>query len=130
MSCSYEIFPKIFKLLQDKKVIAGQCTVMWSGGSKFQVDGGKRDQYVVDLDRHTCSCREWDLSGLSCPHGIVVVQYKGVNQLRSMSIHVIAQQPTLEPMITLYNQSMVQIYGAGLSMKLLSHLYIVDNQED
>lgn len=77
MSWPYELCPNIVNRLQAKKVLFGQYTIIWSRGCKYQVDGGKWDQYIVDLDKHTCSCKELDLSGIPCAHGIAVEHYKG-----------------------------------------------------
>ena len=41
---------------------------------KFKVD----DKWIprtVDLDEHSCSCRQWDLDELSCSHAMAVARY-------------------------------------------------------
>lgn len=35
----------------------------------FEVEYGDT-QFVVDLDKRTCSGRKWDFSGVPCPHSI------------------------------------------------------------
>ncbi|BBG99436.1 hypothetical protein Prudu_009129 [Prunus dulcis] len=72
----HQICKNIFDHVQQKKLEACNCTVQWSGGPKYQVDAGRGDQYVVDLDNHTCSCRKWDLLGIPCAHGIAAIHYK------------------------------------------------------
>ena len=76
-SWPHQICKNIFDHVQQKKLEACNCTVQWSGGPKYQVDAGRGDQYVVDLDNHTCSCRKWDLSGIPSAHGIAAIHYKG-----------------------------------------------------
>ncbi|CAN6715927.1 unnamed protein product [Malus baccata var. baccata] len=39
-------------------------------GTKFQVDAGGGEQYVVDLVEKTCSCRKYGLTGILCNHAI------------------------------------------------------------
>ncbi|XP_020424537.1 uncharacterized protein LOC109950377 [Prunus persica] len=75
-SWPHQICKNIFDHVQQKKLEACNCTVQRSGGPKYQVDAGRGDQYVVDLDNHTCSCRKWDLSGILWVHGIVAIHYK------------------------------------------------------
>lgn len=57
----HEICPIIFEKLQDLK--------------------GKGEQYIVDLDFHTYTCRGWDLKGFPCVHGIVAMHYLGKKQV-------------------------------------------------
>ncbi|XP_070667339.1 uncharacterized protein [Malus domestica] len=47
-----------------------------SGGTKFQVDAGGGDQFVVDLTERTCSCRGFNLTSLPCSHAIAAINYK------------------------------------------------------
>ncbi|KAL7257647.1 hypothetical protein ACSBR1_003874 [Camellia fascicularis] len=39
----------------------------------FEVGGIFGDQYVVDLDAKTCSCRRWDLTRIPCAHAVAVI---------------------------------------------------------
>ncbi|KAB2600177.1 hypothetical protein D8674_010448 [Pyrus ussuriensis x Pyrus communis] len=53
-----DLCPKIKKKLEEAKIESGKCIAQWSGGSKFQVDAGGGEQYVVDLVKKTCFCRK------------------------------------------------------------------------
>ncbi|KAI5349707.1 PREDICTED: Transposase MuDR plant [Prunus dulcis] len=62
------------------------------------------DQYVVDLDKNTCSCREWDLNGVPCAHGIATTHYKGgkpveeyVNSCYSRTAYLRAYDNLIQP---------------------------------
>ncbi|GJQ96160.1 pentatricopeptide repeat-containing protein [Tanacetum coccineum] len=46
--------------------------VIPTGGQLFDVRNGSK-AFGVDEQRRTCTCRLWQLSGLPCPHAIVVI---------------------------------------------------------
>ncbi|XP_034215521.1 uncharacterized protein LOC117627509 [Prunus dulcis] len=75
-SWPHQLCKNIFYHVQHKKLKACNYTVQCSGGPKYQVDVGRGDQYMVDLDNHTCSCRKWDLSDIPYAHGIAAIHYK------------------------------------------------------
>ncbi|XP_070663243.1 uncharacterized protein [Malus domestica] len=71
-----DLCPKLQKKLEVAKIESGRCIAQWSSGTKFQMDARGGDQFVVDLTERTCSCREFDLTGLPCSHAIVAINYK------------------------------------------------------
>ncbi|KAK8628769.1 hypothetical protein V6N13_009352 [Hibiscus sabdariffa] len=50
-----------------------RCWPTHAGGNIYQVACGAHNQYGVNLEAHTCSCRKWDLTGIQCPHAILVI---------------------------------------------------------
>ena len=72
-------FGPICLRIQDKlevnKEATRDCTSTWFGGSKFEVHY-KGKQFVVDLDKHTCACYIWDLTGIPCKHAVSAIAYK------------------------------------------------------
>ncbi|KAK8672269.1 hypothetical protein V6N13_110642 [Hibiscus sabdariffa] len=38
--------------------------------ARYEVAFGPSDQHVVDLEARVCSCRKWDLTGITCAHAI------------------------------------------------------------
>ncbi|GJS41416.1 pentatricopeptide repeat-containing protein [Tanacetum coccineum] len=46
--------------------------VIPAGGNLFEVRNGS-ETFKVDEHNRTCTCRMWQLSGLPCPHSIVVI---------------------------------------------------------
>ncbi|XP_052190007.1 uncharacterized protein LOC127799830 [Diospyros lotus] len=64
--------PKIMKRLDKNMATAILCEGEWSGGSQYVVSC-RSDEYVVDLEKHTCACRKWDLTGIPCEHGIFAI---------------------------------------------------------
>ena len=66
------ICPNIQKKLEEAKVAARHCEVTWAGGQIFEVSCMSKT-YIVDLDRLTCLCRKWDLSGIPCSHVVSLI---------------------------------------------------------
>lgn len=44
--------------------------MLWNGKDGFEVQEGEYRRFTVDLEKWTCSCRYWELSGLPCAHAI------------------------------------------------------------
>lgn len=64
--------PKILNTLEKNKQQAWLYHAIFSGGPRAQVCGGG-EQYVVDLESRTCSCRRWQLTGIPCAHAIQAI---------------------------------------------------------
>ncbi|XP_060202807.1 uncharacterized protein LOC132631225 [Lycium barbarum] len=62
--------PRIQKLVEEKKKAASASIPTWAGQFLFQVKTMYGEQFSVDLNGRTCSCREWDLIGIPCAHAI------------------------------------------------------------
>ena len=71
-----DLCPKIKKKLEEAKLLSGRCIAQWSGETKFQVDAGGGEQYMVDLFDKTCSCRKYDLTRITCNHAISAIHFK------------------------------------------------------
>ncbi|CAH9133824.1 unnamed protein product, partial [Cuscuta epithymum] len=68
--------PIIMKKL-NKNVLASQAWhVDFNGDDGYEIKKG-RHQFKVSLNRRTCSCRKWDLSGIPCAHSICAILDKG-----------------------------------------------------
>ncbi|XP_071687672.1 uncharacterized protein [Rutidosis leptorrhynchoides] len=50
---------KLFDLIMKE---AHKCTVLWSSGNKYQVNGPHNNQVVVDLEERSCGCRKWEIT--------------------------------------------------------------------
>ena len=44
----------------------------FSGGPRVSVEG-PGGPYIVDMQKKSCTCRRWDLTGLPCPHALVSI---------------------------------------------------------
>jgi hypothetical protein len=74
---SGNMLPAIIRQLNDKMSRLGNLKV-WKGGYQSgEVFGNFQDmtqwRHVVDLNTHTCSCGEWQLTGLPCLHALALI---------------------------------------------------------
>ncbi|GMY23782.1 hypothetical protein FCV25MIE_19023 [Fagus crenata] len=69
------ICPRAQDKLQLNKVEGRDSRTTICGGNKFEINlHGK--QYKVDLERQTCSCFKWELTGIPCCHGVAAILHK------------------------------------------------------
>ncbi|CAK8538622.1 unnamed protein product [Lathyrus sativus] len=69
--------PNIQKVLEKTKRAAEGWIATWHADDDFAIFGVSNgvEIYVVNLLRHKCGCRKWDLSGIPCCHAIVCIWY-------------------------------------------------------
>ncbi|KAL0332737.1 UNVERIFIED_CONTAM: hypothetical protein Scaly_2175200 [Sesamum calycinum] len=60
--------PKIKKLLQKNVDKIGDCIPIKANDRHYQISCYDGNQYSVDLEMRTCTCRIWQLSGIPCKH--------------------------------------------------------------
>ncbi|XP_039132300.1 uncharacterized protein LOC120269075 [Dioscorea cayenensis subsp. rotundata] len=77
--------PKIQNKLDQMKEEAQCYTLDFSGGPKVQIIG-IGGSFVVDMIEHTCTCRRWELTCMSCSHTIRAIH--GNNQQPEEFVHV------------------------------------------
>ncbi|KAL2925959.1 Plastocyanin [Bienertia sinuspersici] len=68
------ICPRIQAKLDKSKNMARHCFVMPSSATLFQVSHNM-ENYRVDLNERTCTCRVWDLTGIPCCHCVAAVYF-------------------------------------------------------
>ncbi|KHG09404.1 far1-related sequence 1 -like protein [Gossypium arboreum] len=68
--------PKIKKKLDVNIKDSLRCVPLHAGGDKYQVECGLGSQHVVDLVQNSCSCRNWDLTGILCIYALAVIHVK------------------------------------------------------
>jgi hypothetical protein len=61
--------PKILKKLNKNVDYAATCYAEQCGQGIFDVND-RGVQYKVDINKWTCACRRWDLTGIACSHSI------------------------------------------------------------
>lgn len=67
-----QICPKIKKILYERIEHSRKWRASWDGESKYQVKFNTRF-VTVDLDRSSCDCRVFDLTGIPCPHALAAI---------------------------------------------------------
>ncbi|XP_020421399.1 uncharacterized protein LOC18772410 [Prunus persica] len=70
---AHDVGPRIFGIVEKLTTKSTQCIASYAGGGKYQVNNINDRMYVVDLERHTCTCRKWDLCRIPCLHSMVVI---------------------------------------------------------
>ena len=74
-----KICPSIFNKLKSSIARTQFMEVLWNGKDGFEVQEGEYRRFTVDLEKWTCSCRYWELSGLPCCHAISAVYTCGLS---------------------------------------------------
>ncbi|KAK2356811.1 hypothetical protein QL285_094135 [Trifolium repens] len=60
--------------LKKLKIKSNLWTPLWSGDGRFQVSNNNWITHVdVDIYAQTCTCRNWQLTGIPCEHGIATL---------------------------------------------------------
>ncbi|XP_022024998.1 uncharacterized protein LOC110925352 [Helianthus annuus] len=67
--------PYATELFEEIKKEATRYTIIWNGEGHYQVTGGV-NQYVVNVEQRTCSCRRWELNGIPCRHAVTAIWNK------------------------------------------------------
>ncbi|KAK8644530.1 hypothetical protein V6N13_123835 [Hibiscus sabdariffa] len=69
-----EISPVAKQKLEKNIDYSSQCRLVWNGHGGFEVTQGE-DPHTVDLERLTCTCKEWEINGIPCCHSICAMFY-------------------------------------------------------
>ncbi|KAL6275365.1 hypothetical protein ACE6H2_018966 [Prunus campanulata] len=67
---THDVGPRIFGIVEKLTIESAQCIASYDGGGKYQVNNIHGGMYVVDLERHMCTCRKWDLCRIPCSHSM------------------------------------------------------------
>ena len=72
MDNNSQICPKIKKILDERINQSRKWRAAWDGESRYQVKYNTRF-VTVDLDRRSCDCRVFDLTGIPCSHALAAI---------------------------------------------------------
>ncbi|XP_028086309.1 uncharacterized protein LOC114287232 [Camellia sinensis] len=72
------VTPNIKKKLEDVVLQSRLCKVTFVGQEEYQVAEGVVS-YIVNLQRRSCCCRIWDISGVPCKHATACITHKRIN---------------------------------------------------
>lgn len=76
-SFAHEICPNIQKLLEKVKEKSNEgYEVLWDGRDTWEVEHYTTRRYIVKLNERSCSCQNWDLTGIPCVHAIAAIYYQ------------------------------------------------------
>jgi hypothetical protein len=70
--------PKIVGRLDEIGKDASNCYSTYAGDGLYEVTH-KHKQFVVNLVKRTCGCRQWDLTGIPCAHAMSATWSDNVN---------------------------------------------------
>lgn len=97
------ICPKIQIKLEKAKAEYAANIARQSDDKRFEVTHIYGETYVVDLDRCSCTCRRWQLTGLPCCHAIACISFteatpeQYVHKCYSRDAYLAAYEPAIAP---------------------------------
>ena len=68
------LFPIIVAKLDEIGVVARHCYNTYAGKNLYEVTHNNK-QYVVNLLRRTCGCRQWGMTEIPCVHAVSIIWY-------------------------------------------------------
>ncbi|XP_015583704.1 uncharacterized protein LOC107262429 [Ricinus communis] len=97
------ITPRIRTKLEEIKYNSRLCTCKPAVGGKFQVNIGE-DQFVVDINMHTCTCRASQITSIPCIHACSSIHWMNqdsatfVDKYFSVETYIETYKNALEPL--------------------------------
>lgn len=79
-----EFSPNSMQLFNKYMKIAQKCKVNFNGDYGYEITEGC-DRHTVNMILKRCTCRQWDLNGIPCPHAISAMLYNKLDPLSEMS---------------------------------------------
>ncbi|WOL07031.1 hypothetical protein Cni_G15766 [Canna indica] len=76
--------PTVLKAYKENRDIAHRCRVEFNDSNGYEVSEGV-DKHIVKLDLHSCTCREWDLTGIPCPHALSAMNNSKLDPMKYIS---------------------------------------------
>ncbi|CAI9301559.1 unnamed protein product [Lactuca saligna] len=71
--------PTATTILDKIKSKAEQYVATFCGAGKYQVAGPWQDQCIVDVGQQSCTCKRWELTGITRKHGVAAIWDMGRN---------------------------------------------------
>ncbi|WVZ25187.1 hypothetical protein V8G54_003731 [Vigna mungo] len=75
------ICPKIQSRLNKEAQQTKYWIPSWSAHKIFEIRHVSQsgDNFVVDIDKYTCSCRKWSINGIPCVHALTAMRFLNLN---------------------------------------------------
>lgn len=99
------IVPKIKNILDLAIKESVGYTVLWDGRDNYNVKG-RGSSVCVNLEKKSCSCRIWDLTGVPCCHAVTAIQSS-----RQNPVDFVAKWYTKETYMRTYSYNLEVIKG-------------------
>ncbi|XP_010536255.1 PREDICTED: uncharacterized protein LOC104811292 [Tarenaya hassleriana] len=103
--CVTEFSPHAMEELEKARKNGGYCMVIPSGHGKYEVMN-LGISYSVDLVGKTCACRQWDVTGIPCTHGLAVI-----NQRRDNLSLYVSHYFSKEKWVATYENNILPLNG-------------------
>ncbi|XP_026410549.1 uncharacterized protein LOC113305760 [Papaver somniferum] len=104
---SGDLVPTAKKLLKKMFKKTGEYKVEGAlAGKIYEVTSIHNTVFTVDLEKHTCSCMQWQLRGFPCQHAICALQ-----QIRPSWVEYCARYYSVDNYRTTYAPDMVPLEG-------------------
>nr|KAJ0212467.1 hypothetical protein LSAT_V11C400187490 [Lactuca sativa] len=71
--CEGLLTPTTTTLFEKINTDATKYVAKYNGAGKYQVASTWQDQYVVNLNDQSCSCRFWEITGFLCRHAVCAI---------------------------------------------------------
>ena len=71
--CETLLTPTATQLFEVIKKEAVRYVAQYNSAGKYQVGCPWQDQYVVDLNDRSCTCRNWEITGMPCKHAVAAI---------------------------------------------------------
>ncbi|XP_065864779.1 uncharacterized protein [Euphorbia lathyris] len=79
-SWTTEYSPKSLDVYHANNDISRFCRIEFNGEKGYEVTEGV-DRHCVVLDEKICTCREWQLSGIPCPHAVCALYHAKIDPI-------------------------------------------------
>ncbi|GKV49448.1 hypothetical protein SLEP1_g56199 [Rubroshorea leprosula] len=68
--------PKIWEKIVVSREGSKRCRVLWPGGAGYEVEEEDKGKFIVDINRRTCTCKCWNMTGIPCKHVVSVIKLR------------------------------------------------------
>ncbi|XP_022857103.1 uncharacterized protein LOC111378167 [Olea europaea var. sylvestris] len=96
--------PRIVKIIEKGKSEARYLKADYAGNHKFEISSRDGLRWSVDLTKHSCACKKWQLTGIPCPHAISgmlsrdIGIYEYINPWYNKETSLKCYSPVIHPM--------------------------------
>ncbi|KAG6398989.1 hypothetical protein SASPL_140461 [Salvia splendens] len=72
--------PRPMQKLERNKELSFKWQMVWNGDEGYEVSNvyDQDNRHIVNLKSSSCTCREWELTGIPCQHAVCVLHSEGL----------------------------------------------------